>query len=326
MQPSKRNLSRRHVLGGLAATLAAGLSPHVMVGEKAKSKVVRVESAVVWEGEKRDPQVVQEMVHKGLLELTGQKTPEAAWQSIFRPGMKVGLKINLLGRPWVYTAPEITDVVAAGAIAAGIKPENLIIWDRYIDHFRQTSYHLGKHVSGGTVLAGGEYADGYEANTLIGPAAMDTVAARATQVTVNLPVLKDHNNAGITASLKNIAFGCYRHPGPAHENCCDPYIVDAYSHFLRYNRVPLIILDATKACFEGGPNSGNPRNHWKENAIYLAFDPVALDQIAMQRIMLKRREMNLSDKSAICRHIATAAARGLGTNDPALIGLSIIRL
>jgi uncharacterized protein (DUF362 family) len=230
MRQDKRNLSRRDVLAGLAATLAAGLVPHAAADEKAKSNVVRVESAAVWDGERRDPQIVQEMLHAGLLELTGQKTTAAAWKFIFNPEMKVGLKINLLGRPWVYTAPEITDAVAAGVIAAGVKPDNLIIWDRYKDHFRQTGYSPGKHESGGTVRAGGEYDRERTAKTAMGSAAMDTLASQATGVTVNLPVLKDHNNAGITGALKNIAFGCYRHPEPAHENCCDPYIVEAYGH------------------------------------------------------------------------------------------------
>jgi hypothetical protein len=46
----------------------------------------------------------------------------------------------------------------------------------------------------------------------------------------------------------------------------------------------------------------------------------------MQRIMLKRREKGLPDKSAMCSHISTAAARGLGTNDPAWIDYIPIRL
>lgn len=326
MQQKNSNLSRREVLAGMAAALATALIPKTVVAQKDKSRVVRVESAAVWNGEQRDPQAVREMVHQGLVELTGQKTPEAAWKSIFIPEMKLGLKINLLGHPWVYTAPEITDVVAAGAINAGIKPEHLIIWDRYKDHFTRTDYQPGKHATGGTVRAGGEYDDDRVVNTFYGPATMDTVASRDTQITINLCVMKDHNNSGVTAALKNIGFGCYNHPERAHENCCDPYIVEAYEHFIRYNKIPLIILDATKACCEGGPVCANSRFWWRDNSIYLAVDPVALDQIVMQRIMLKRKEMGLEDKSGMCSHIATAAAKGLGTNDSNQIDYTIIRL
>jgi uncharacterized protein (DUF362 family) len=313
------------VIAGLAGTVAASVAAKAVAAERPRSKVVRVESAAVWKGEQRDPELVREMVHEGLVALTGEKTPEAAWKAVLQPGTKVGLKINLLGRPRVYTAPEITDVVAAGALLAGVRPQDLTIWDRYADHFRHTSYVLGPHVSGGTIRSGGTYDAERRADTGYGPASIDTLAL-ATQVTINLPVLKDHNNAGITGALKNIAFGCYQHPERAHDECCEPYIVDAYSHFLRHNQVPLAILDATKACYERGPNPADPRHLWRENAVYLARDPVALDQVHMQRIMAKRQEMGVPDKSAMCRHNATAAARGLGTNDPARIDLVVIHL
>jgi len=326
MKDSNVNLSRRKVLAGIASTVAAGMAPHILADPKIKSRVVRVESDRVWKGEKRDPKVVQEMVHSGLIELTDKKTLEAAWKSIFNPDMKVGLKINLLGNPSIYTAPEITAVVAAGAVAAGVKPDNIIIWDRYKDHFLQTEYKLGKHESGGTVCAGGEYDAERLVNTIKSQARMDKLASQATQITINLPVLKDHICAGVTASLKNIAFGCYKHPELAHENFCDPYIVDAYEHYIKYNKVPLIIMDATQACYEGGPRPTNPSYRWKENAIYLAVDPVAMDQIAMQRIMLKRREMEMSDKSIMSVHISTAAERGLGTNKPDMIDFTTIRI
>lgn len=326
--PARQRYSRRKVLAGLAGTLAAGAASDALAAHDAKTTVVRVESPTVWKGERRDPQVIREMVQVGLLRLTGESTPAAAWNRFLRPDTKVGLKINLLGAPAIYTAPEITEVVAAAAIAAGIAPADLIVWDRYQEHFRRhgVEYTLGAQPSGFTVRAGGLYDSARQALTRPGPAPIDTLAAQATEVTINLPVLKDHNNAGVTGALKNVAFGCFSHPDRAHEDCCDPYIAEAYAHFVRHNAVPLVIMDATRACFEGGPRADNPAHRWKENAIYLATDPVAIDFVAMQRIMRKRREMDVPDKTAMCIHLATAAAKGLGTNDPARIALATVRV
>jgi hypothetical protein len=341
MSQDDRKISRREALAGVAAALAAGLTPvrlrasaarrsgqdaAAANGGGAKSRVIRVESDAVWKGDQRDPETVRKMIHRGLVELTGAKSPEAAWKTVFAPDMKVGLKINLLGRPWIYTAPEITAVVAAGAVAAGVKPENLFVWDRYADHFRQTAYTLGSNFSGGVVRAGRIYDRECAAETKSGSAALDTIPSKETDVTVNLCVLKDHGGAGITGALKNIAFGCYEHTWGAHQNNCDPYIAETVGHFVKRQKTPLIVLDATDACFDGGPVPSNAADRWRDNAVYLAVDPVALDRIAMERIMAKRREMNRGDRRSACTHIATAAAAGLGTDDLNRIELKVIKV
>jgi hypothetical protein len=60
-----------------------------------------------------DPKVVARIIDRGLIALTGEATPAAAWGGFFTPGVRVGLKINLLGRSLICTAPEVTDTVAS---------------------------------------------------------------------------------------------------------------------------------------------------------------------------------------------------------------------
>ena len=73
--------------------------------------------------------------------------------------------------------------------------------------------------------------------------------------------------------------------------------------------------------FEGGP-AADPRYIWRPSAILAATDPVALDTIGTQMIDRKRTEQNLPTLEAAGRmpkQLASAAARGVGTNDPAKI-------
>jgi hypothetical protein len=65
---------------------------------------------------------------------------------------------------------------------------------------------------------------------------------------------------------------------------------------------------------------------WRENAIYVASDPVALDVMLRDAINAKRRAVGLPDKLRQCRHIDTAAARGLGIADAARIDLVTVRV
>ena len=259
MSAADRGLTRRGLLTGmLGAAAAATLAGRRADGAPAsRVRVVRVESPKVWNGDARDPKVVAAMVERGVTALTGQANAADAWRQFFTPGMRVGLKINLLGRPLLYTAREVTEAVAAGAISAGVTPSNVIVWDRHADHFGPTVYKPGTGRLGERIKTGGRYDNTKLLQSSGGPCPLDTTVAE-TDVTVNLPVMKDHGGSGVTLALKNIAFGCYSHHRQAHGGNCDPYIAEAYQHYLTETRVPLIVLDATSACFDDGPQPGNP--------------------------------------------------------------------
>jgi uncharacterized protein (DUF362 family) len=318
-------VTRRDVLAGLLGAAAAtlGHATSARAAASGKARVVRVESARVWQGKARDPKVVAAMVDRGLVAFTGLATAEEAWRQYFKPGMRVGLKINVLGRPLVYTAREVTETVAARAIAAGVKPADVIVWDRHASHFGPTVYKPGTGTLGEQIRTGGQYDAARAANCSCGAAPLDRIVAE-TDITVNLPVMKDHQIAGVTGALKNISFGCYGNPGPAHRNNCDPYITETYAHYLTQTKVPLAILDATECCYDGGPQPGDPDRIWRENAIYVATDPVALDAVMRQVILDKRKAAGLNDTLRSCRHIETSADKGLGVADVAAI--EIIRL
>jgi Domain of unknown function (DUF362) len=327
MATNESGITRRSLLtGAIGAAAVAALRPALPMAAADRVRVIRVESAKVWRGDGRDPAVVSEMIARGVSALTGEAKAEVAWTRFFKPGMRVGLKINLLGRPLVYTAREITDALAAAAIAAGVTPQDVIVWDRHRDHFEPTVYRFGRGRFGERIESGGRYDDARVLRGSGGAAPMDTMASQATDVTVNLPVLKDHGGAGVTLALKNVAFGCYRHHGRAHGGNCDPYIAEAYEHYLTVTRVPLIVLDATEACYDQGPQPGDRSRMWRENAIYVATDPVALDVVTREIILDRRRAAGLSDKRSQSRHIETAAAKGLGVGDASRIDVTTIRV
>ena len=317
MSVAGTGLTRRGLLTGMLGAAAAATlgGKRAVAAAASRVRIVRVESPKVWNGEARDPKVVAAMLERGMIAFTGQARAEDAWREYFKPGMRVGLKINLLGRPLVYTARELTEAVAAGVIGAGVKPADVIVWDRHADHFGPTDYKPGTGRLGERIQTGGRYDHTKLLQSSGGPCPLDTTVAE-TEVTVNLPVLKDHGGAGVTLALKNIAFGCYSHHRQAHGGNCDPYIAEAYQHFLTQTKIPLIILDATNGCFDDGPQPGNQDVIWRDNAIYVAADPVALDVVCRQVILDKRKAAGLSDKLRQARHIETAAGKGLGVGMP----------
>jgi hypothetical protein len=319
--------TRRGFFQGVIGTaVAATLASRRVAAETTRAKVVRVESPDVWKGDARRPEVVAAMVNAGMLSFTGEKKADAAWRQFVKPGMRVGFKLNLLGRPLVITAREVTDAAVAGAIAAGVKPADVTVWDRKPEHFGSNSYEPGPGKHGERIKIGSNWHDSLFAETSGGPVPIERIPVEDTDITINLPVIKDHGGSGVTGALKNVAFGCYRNHRQAHSGNCDPYIAETYEHFVKTTKIPLIILDATEGCFDGGPAPQNSQTVWRENAIYVATDPVALDVVMRDVILAKRRAAGLPDKLRQCRHIETAAAKGLGVADPARIDVVTIRV
>jgi Domain of unknown function (DUF362) len=315
MASAESRLTRRGFVEGLVGSaVSAALATRCSAAEAplppgtSRARVVRVESPDVWNGDTRRPEVVTAMVNAGLVSFTGEPNASAAWRRIVQPGMRVGFKINIMGRPFVLPSREVTDAAIEGVLAAGVKPGDITVWDRKPEVFDSSPYRPGTGRHGERVKSGSRYHDSMAAETS------------------NLPVIKDHEDAGVTGALKNIAFGCYRNRDSAHSGACDPYIAEACQHFLKVVKMPLIVLDATQGCFDGGPAPTASQGVWRENAIYLASDPVALDTVMRDLILAKRKAAGLSDKLRQCRHIRTAAAMGLGVGDPARIDLVTVNV
>src|SRR5205807_1388527 len=78
--------------------------------------------------------------------LAGADHPVEAWKKFFGPDDVVGIKVNPVGqktRPNVIGAissPAVLLEVVAGLKSAGVKPSNLIVFERYAREFRQAGY------------------------------------------------------------------------------------------------------------------------------------------------------------------------------------------
>lgn len=321
-----RNMNRRLFLkltvsGALGA--AAGTFPIPAVAQTAQSStVVCVKGPGSMRGGTPNVDVVLKMLEKGLLTFTGKSSIAKAWQEFVSPKDIIGLKINCLGRAALPTHPAFTEAVIRSLVAAGIDENNIIVWDRFGDQMQDGGYTL-KSGTGVKYLAverapegvGYDESVAYEGQSEIpGKSYVTKILTQMTTAMINLPVLKNHVLAGVTLSLKNLAFGVTGNNGRLHVNNCDPFIAQACAMPEVKGKLRLNILDALEACYEGGPWPKNPAHKWRPEMLYIATDMVALDTIAAEVIHAKRREMGAPPMVAKCVHIATAAKLKLGTN------------
>jgi uncharacterized protein (DUF362 family) len=143
-------------------------------------------------------------------------------------------------------------------------------------------------------------------------------------VIINVPILKDHELAGVTFAMKNM-YGVIDRPDTLHANHCNPGVADLNCIPLIREKMCITIGDALSSVYQGGPGF-RPEYLWYPNAIVVGEDRVAVDRIACQMIEKKRAEMGLPTLAAAGRpasYIDTAAdaKHNLGVSDPRRIKL-----
>src|SRR5712692_7263350 len=142
--------TRRHCLKSLAAGLAAAQLP-AQVSSKADSsklampglyrgRVIAVQNpAAIVSGQfQRDP--IRQMIRKGMAELTATDGGPDAWRQFFGAGDVVGIKVNPVGKPHVISSPEVVREIIAGLNSAGVKPKEIVVYDRYRKQFLAAGY------------------------------------------------------------------------------------------------------------------------------------------------------------------------------------------
>jgi uncharacterized protein (DUF362 family) len=267
-----------------------------------------------------DPARIGNLLDRAIETLYGSADPVRCWSRIAHAGQKVALKVNTLGGRGLSTNIQLVEAICERLQSAGVRAQDIVIFDRDTAELERAGFHAkmgGNQVQCfGTDRAGFEddLSEFGEAGSLV-----SKILTRQCDVLINLPVLKDHDGAGVSIALKNM-YGVIHNPNKYHPNGCDPYVADVNMLPEIRSRLRLHICDATTACYEGGP-AFKPQFAWAENALLVSEDPVALDHTGWQIIERKRAEKGLKTLEAEGRpprYIATAAdaAHRLGTNDP----------
>lgn len=268
-----------------------------------------------------DRALIRRMIDLAIPQALGVASADIAWKMLFKPNDTVGIKVNCIS-PIIKSHPQIAHAVADNLIASGIPPDQVIIWDREDRELMMAGYALNFDGPGvkcyGTKPRAG-YAKELTVSGSVG-SNLSNILSRQCTATVNVPVLKDHNIAGLSMSLKNY-FGAIGNPNKFHGNNCDPYVADLYMSPHIKDKNKLIICDAINILFEGGPTDCKPDFIWNYNGLIIGTDPVAVDQIALLLLEERRNIAGLPPLPAVGRmpkYITTAAdsEHKLGVKDP----------
>lgn len=314
--------TRREFLKHIAATGAAvaGLPAVVEAAEKAisgpggKSRVVIATDTGAL---KRDGEIVQSvierMLNRSVARLTGAPSGVAGWKKLFEPNDIVGIKVNCLFGKGVSTRPEMAQAVARGLMSAGVKAENIIIWDCKTGDLIKCGFKPNKDGPGVKCIADdGDWGELIERGAFKGR--ITKIISERVTAFVNLPILKTHGMSGISCSLKN-HYGSFNNPGKHHENHCNA-MADFSAIPVVKAKTRLVVADALRPQYDAGPGLKEDVQ-WNHYSLMVSADPVAVDACGLDIIQKKRAAMRMDPiKPDVTAWIASAQERGVGVCDP----------
>jgi uncharacterized protein (DUF362 family) len=274
------------------------------------------------------PDAAREAVHKAVTALAGEADVGRAFGRFVTPEDRVGIKINMLGGRLSSTTKEVVDAIVEGVRAAGVPDASIMIFDQFGGNMRGGRYVWqdkpgAMRVINHDVLG---YEDAVVTSEGGGKGRLAKTLTWSTAI-INVPVLKDHDTAGVTCAMKNMVFGCVERPPMMHAQ-----IHTALPHFYALDairgRVRLIVCDGSFCLYDGGPKH-NDAAHTTHDRVYATTDPVAMDAIALEVVEKYRAEHKLRTLAQVRRpatYLALAQEIGLGVSDRARIKLETIEL
>lgn len=252
--------------------------------------------------------VIEQMIDRAVRELTGADSERKAWQQVAVSGDRVSMKTTRAGGAELKTHEEIPVCLARRlAEVAGVDADAIKAWDR-------------PDLRGADM----ELSDPYVLPTTGRETRLRTALVRDVSAIVNLPVLKMHAGTGASIAMKN-HFGSINNPSAFHgwgRGKMERSIAELSALEPIRTRTRLVVVDATRPLFEGGPLD-NPKYRWTFGGLILGTDPVAVESVGLDILERKRAEHKGEPWPATdARKVVEYAARlGIGHADRRKIDL-----
>ena len=316
-----RKLSRREfgaLIGGAAvAGIADGSDttvPSGVVTGRGVVGVARIEGDATG---RLDEAAVEAAMGAALKAATGADNEISAVRSLFSATDVVGIKLNCLGGKRLSPRPELVNALVDHLIAGGVVPRNIIIFERSSRELERAGFEISRDGDGPQCFGtDNDYDRQPSISGSIGSCFARLVSQTCTAL-IGFGVVKDHDLAGVSASLKNW-YGVIHNPNKYHDNQCDPYVADVVRHPLIRDKLKLTVLDGVTAQCHGGP-AYRASGIFPLGRLVASTDPVAADLWAWRVIDEERTRRGMPTLEAAGRpprFISTAAGYGLGVGDP----------
>ena len=251
--------------------------------------------------------------------LAGTARIDDAWASFFSAEDVVAIKVNAINGKALSTSPLLAGAIAEGLMSCGVAAKNILVWDRTTRELEAAGFTINFSGDGPLCFGTDAPSVGYESSPTelgsIGSCYSRIVTERATAL-INVPILREHSLAGISAALKN-NYGAIHNPNKYHANGCSPFVADVNSHPAIRKNTRLNVCDALRVQVHGGPGY-KPRWTKEFGGILVSTDPVALDAVGLEETDRLRKAAGLRtfrEEGRYPGYLAAASQLGLGVSE-----------
>ena len=271
--------------------------------------VIRDENAT--DGPNINGKIVREMLEESIKQLTNG----GGWPSLFssyKTGETVGIKVNCQW-PRVPTQPKVVSAIVNELVKIGIPKDKIVVWDCEGNALMYSvMYLVRQEFSGVRVVATDQLGDSVDESKTMdiqgNPIYLSRLLTGADHL-INVPVLKNHFEAGITFALKNNVGSAgkdnksrqkvFHNPvdekNPMHKAMGRGAPIAERIALINTapdikNKTRLIVGDALFGVYMRGP-LGEPE--FVYNGLIVGTDPVATDHQARLIIEDERKKRNL---------------------------------
>jgi hypothetical protein len=262
-----------------------------------RSRVVELRSENVVRNRAVDPALLDAMVGRTLIELSGRPTPARAWQEVLGDAQRIVLKFNAVGAEVLGTNDAMAEVLVEQLARAGYTPDRVAL----IEAPRYLAAQLGTRDPidgwGGPIRLAGT--DEPLVNYL-----------HDADAVISVGLLKTHQIAGVTGCMKNLSHAIVRHPARYHANGCAPYVGQVIGSPPVVPRLRLCLLNALRVVYRRGPDAV-AEDVLDFGGVLAGFDPVAVDAVGLSLLSHERKRLGIEDPIS-APSILMAAEAGVG--------------
>ena len=317
-------------------------------GSPDRARVVIAENPRATVAFEPQPKIVQSMVDRGILKLTGKPDLKHAWLSFVSTQDVVGIKVYSGPGANSGTRPAVAGAVIEGLLDAGLAPSHIIVWDKRLLDLRLAGFDdLARRYN---VRLAGAADTGYDENVFYDNSILGSLVAgdldfdrngkttgrnsyvsklltRSITKIINVSPLLNHNLAGVCGNLYSLALGSVDNTlrFEASPERLATAVPEIYAKPALSDHVVLNITDALIGQYQGEQMS---LLHYSMelNQVWLSKDPVALDVLAIRELDRERQERKIqpgNDNPDLYKNASFFLELGVG--DPAKIRIEMAK-
>lgn len=306
-------MTRRAVLRAAAAATVGALIPAAsgiesgtvhslpqpwwMRSDEIHSRVVTARSTRVLRASVVERGVLAELLDTAILALTRAAGVRAAWRAVLGDSRRILLKFNAVGARVIGTNEALAGVLVERLESAGYSREYIEVVELPPPVIQTLGCRAAQSGWSGHVLLRGQPE----------PLAQSVAAADAV---INIALLKTHQIAGLSAAMKNLAYGIIRRPALYHDAACSPYIPRVIADAKVSSRLKLNIINGLRIVARNGPDA-REEDVVGCGSLLMGIDPLAVDHVAWSTLIAERYRLGVLDE-VVVPYLVTSAQLGVG--------------